>query len=176
MSITKHETTSSRTTKEKIERQKSQANLLPLPVEEAASKLDVSTRTVIRDRQELQLKALTNLSSETEQYWQLEMADIRADIEHVRQMALNMKERGGDLLLRAADRWIKLVEMNIVKKSITAHVDVSSDSRVERIKRACRGINDQGRWDNEIIPYLESLPRDPNPFPKVGRVLEGETK
>jgi hypothetical protein len=109
----------------KLARRETQANLLSLPIESAAVITSVSTRTVARDREVLQLKALANLSESTEQYWQSEMVLIRADIETVRQTALDMKGgRGADLLLRASDRWLKLVEMNIVKRSVTANVEI----------------------------------------------------
>jgi hypothetical protein len=168
--IPNHETTARATPATKLARQEVQAKLLPLSVAEAAGITGVASRTVLRDRRELELKSLANLSESTEEYWALEMADIMGDVQFLRKKA---KEQGKDgLLLATLDRWLKLVEMNVVKRTITATVDLNEQqSRYARIMRACRGIFADERW-NEIIAYLESLPRDDNPFPTVGRIID----
>jgi hypothetical protein len=65
-----------------------------------------------------------------------------------------------------------LVGLDAPSKTISARVDVNADqSRYSRIMRACRGIFAEDRW-NQIITYLSELPRDDNPFPTVGRIIE----
>jgi hypothetical protein len=171
--ITKPETTTRATSATKLARLAVEANLLSLPVQVAADQLDVCRETVITDRQELRLRSLTNLSASTEEYWSLEMADIMADVQFLRTKA---KTQGKDgLLLQTLDRWLKLVEMNVVKRSITAHVDLSGQAWPNRLALATSGIVAEARRD-EVIAMLEALPRDGNPFPTVGRgkLLEGE--
>jgi DNA-binding CsgD family transcriptional regulator len=66
----------------------------------------------------------------------------------------------------------KLLGLNAPQKTISAHVDLNEQqSRYARIMRACRGILAEERW-NQIIAYLEQLPRDDNPFPTVGRIID----
>jgi hypothetical protein len=165
------ESTTRATPATKLARQEVQAKLLPLEVDEAADITGVSRSTVLRDRRELELKSLANLSGETEQYWQEEMTRIMSDVEYLREKA---KRTGLDnLLLATLDRWLKLVDMNIIKRSISATVDLTTQAWPNRLSLATRGIVAEERR-NEVIAMLEAWPRDENLFPTVGRkILEG---
>jgi len=141
----------------KLARQETQANLMSLPVESAALITSVSTRTVARDREDLQLKSLANLSESTEEYWQEEMTRIMSDVEYLREKA---KRTGLDnLLLATLDRWLKLVEMNVVKRSISAHVDLSEPEWVVEFRRNAAGLSEE---DFPLIwGFMRALPRKP---------------
>jgi hypothetical protein len=76
--------------------------------------------------------------------------------------------------LKIRQEYASLHGLNKPTKHVTATVDLNEQqSRYSRIMKACRGIFAEERW-NEIIAYLESVPRDPNPFPTVGKIIEGK--
>jgi hypothetical protein len=154
--ISQHETTSRATPATKLARLEVQAKLLPLEVDEAADITGVCRRTVLNDRRELELRSLANLSESTEAYWLQEMTKVQADIEHVRLLALGMKgSRGADLLLRAADRAIRIIEMNVVKKSICATVDARGPLYFEYLEHVAR-LSPENK--EKVFAYADALP------------------
>jgi hypothetical protein len=151
--ISKPETTTRATPATKLARQEIQAKLLPLEVDEAAAITGHSRSTVLRDRRELELKSLANLSESTEEYWALEMADIMGDVQFLRKKA---KEQGKDgLLLATLDRWLKLVEMNVVKKSICATVDARGPLYFEYLEHVAR-LSPENK--EKVFAYADALP------------------
>jgi hypothetical protein len=157
--IFKPETATRATPETKVARLEVEANLLNLPVDAAAERLDVSRSTVLRDRRELELKSLAGMSDETAAYWQLEMADIMADVQHLRRKA---HTNGNDnLLLRTLDRWWKIIDANLIHKSVTATVNLSEPWWCAPFREHTYGLE-----DDQIREWLESA-RDIKRRPRV---------